>query len=49
MSTVQSWTGDEIDVALAADFDGSLSCLGIELGTENYDMRYKLDIYLLNS
>uniref|UniRef100_A0A2L2Y7P3 Transcription factor CP2 n=1 Tax=Parasteatoda tepidariorum TaxID=114398 RepID=A0A2L2Y7P3_PARTP len=38
MSTVQNWTGDAIDVALAADFEGSLSCLGIELGTENYDM-----------
>lgn len=38
MSSVQSWTGDAIDVALAADFEGSLSCLGIELGTENYDM-----------
>ncbi|XP_054710013.1 transcription factor CP2-like protein 1 isoform X2 [Uloborus diversus] len=38
MSTVQSWSGDAIDVALAADFEGSLSCLGIELGTENYDM-----------
>ncbi|KAF8763381.1 transcription factor CP2-like isoform X1 [Argiope bruennichi] len=38
MSTNQPWTGDAIDVALAADFEGSLSCLGIELGTENYDM-----------
>ncbi|GFT09781.1 upstream-binding protein 1 [Nephila pilipes] len=38
MSSVQTWAGDAIDVALAADFEGSLSCLGIELGTENYDM-----------
>ncbi len=42
MSSVQSWTGDAIDVALAADFEGSLSCLGVELGMQTYDMRLEL-------
>ncbi|GIX78513.1 transcription factor CP2 [Caerostris extrusa] len=38
MSTVQTWSGDDVEVHLAADFDSNLSGLGLELGTENYDM-----------
>lgn len=33
-----SWHMDDIDDALAADFDGSLSGLGIELGTASFNM-----------
>lgn len=33
--------GDEIDEGLAAEFDGSLSGLGVDLGGNNaYNMRY---------
>ena len=31
---------DDIDDGLAADFDGSLSGLGVELGSSTYNMRY---------
>ena len=30
---------DDIDGGLAADFDGSLSGLGVELGSNTYNMR----------
>ena len=30
---------DDIDGGLAADFDGSLSGLGVELGSSTYNMR----------
>ena len=33
-----AWHIDDIDDALAADFDGSLSGLGIELGTASFNM-----------
>lgn len=33
-----AWHMDDIDDALAADFDGSLSGLGIELGTASFNM-----------
>ena len=36
-NTVSSW---DIDGGLAADFDGSLSGLGTEIGTNTYNMRY---------
>lgn len=39
MTTAVHWPVDDIDDALAADFDGSLSGLGIELGTSNFNMR----------
>ncbi|KAI7693510.1 Upstream-binding protein 1 [Sarcoptes scabiei] len=35
---VGQWNVDDIDEALAADFDGSLSGLGIELGTASFNM-----------
>ena len=44
-STLSSWLhdikNDDIDGGLAADFDGSLSGLGEELGSSTYNMRYK--------
>jgi len=43
MSTSVHWQdGADIDDALAADFDGSLSGLGMELGTSSFNMRYLL-------
>ncbi len=43
VSTLSSWLhgmkNDDIDGGLAADFDGSLSGLGVELGTSTYNMR----------
>ena len=33
---------DDIDGGLAADFDGSFSGLGSELGSNPYNMRYML-------
>ena len=39
MTTAVHWPVDDIDDALAADFDGSLSGLGIELGTASFNMR----------
>lgn len=39
MTTAVHWHVDNIDDALAADFDGSLSGLGIELGTSSFNMR----------
>ncbi|RWS12326.1 Transcription factor CP2-like protein [Dinothrombium tinctorium] len=38
MSTAVHWPVDDIDDALAADFDGSLSGLGMELGTSSFNM-----------
>lgn len=40
MTSVSHWQIDDIDDALAADFDGSLSGLGMELGTASFNMRY---------
>ena len=41
MTAAVHWSGvDDIDDALAADFDGSLSGLGMELGTNSFNMRY---------
>ncbi|RWS31700.1 transcription factor CP2-like protein, partial [Leptotrombidium deliense] len=37
-STAVHWPVDDIDDALAADFDGSLSGLGMELGTSSFNM-----------
>lgn len=37
-----NWRVDEIDGSLAADFDDSLSGLGVELGTASYDMSQAL-------
>lgn len=39
MSTAIHWPVEDIDDGLAADFDGSLSGLGIELGTASFNMR----------
>ena len=51
MTAAVHWSGvDDIDDALAADFDGSLSGLGMELGTNSFNMRYStpsLDIVLI--
>ena len=52
MTTAVHWPVDDIDDALAADFDGSLSGLGIELGTASFNMRYQwlqilIDVYML--
>ncbi|XP_074594441.1 transcription factor CP2 like gemini isoform X2 [Brevipalpus obovatus] len=38
MSTAVHWHVDDIDDALAADFDGSLSGLGMELNTSSFNM-----------
>ena len=41
-SHLSSWFStmkDDIDGGLAADFDGSLSGLGVEMGTSSYNMR----------
>lgn len=38
MTSVSHWQIDDIDDALAADFDGSLSGLGMELGTASFNM-----------
>ena len=42
--TLSNWLrdikNDDIDGGLAADFDGSLSGLGVELGSSTYNMRY---------
>ena len=41
-SSLSNWLNnikDDIDGGLAADFDGSLSGLGVELGTSTYNMR----------
>lgn len=38
MTSVGHWQIDDIDDALAADFDGSLSGLGMELGTASFNM-----------
>lgn len=37
---MSDWRVDDIDQDLAADFDDSLSGLGVELGTSSYNMRY---------
>ena len=40
--SLSSWLSiksDDIDCGLAADFDGSLSGLGVELGSATYNMR----------
>jgi transcription factor CP2-like protein len=39
MTAAVHWQVDDIDDALAADFDGSLSGLGMELGTSSFNMR----------
>jgi len=39
MTAAVHWPVEDIDDALAADFDGSLSGLGIELGTASFNMR----------
>jgi len=40
---------DDIDGGLAADFDGSFSGLGSELGSNPYNMRYPVsDIFIVN-
>lgn len=46
MTTAVHWPVDDIDDALAADFDGSLSGLGIELGTASFNMRFVLILIL---
>ena len=42
-ASLTSWLNgikaDDIDDGLAADFDGSLSGLGVELGSSTYNMR----------
>ena len=39
-ASLSSWLmKDDIDDGLAADFDGSLSGLGVEMGTATYNMR----------
>lgn len=38
-SWLQNIKTDDIDGGLAADFDGSLSGLGVELGSSTYNMR----------
>ncbi|UYV66098.1 gem [Cordylochernes scorpioides] len=38
-TSTSHWGVDDIDVSLAADFDGSLSGLGMELGTASFNMR----------
>ncbi|XP_067123317.1 transcription factor CP2-like protein 1 isoform X2 [Centruroides vittatus] len=38
MTNTHHWHVDDIDDALAADFDGSLSGLGMELGTASFNM-----------
>ena len=40
---VSNW---DIDGGLAADFDGSLSGLGAELGTSTYNMRWVNSFFL---
>ncbi len=49
LQSLTSWLNDikndDIDGGLAADFDGSLSGLGVELGSSTYNMRSV--IYLL--
>jgi hypothetical protein len=42
------WNAEDIDDALAADFDGSLSGLGMELGTNSFNMRYLIIKYQTN-
>ena len=43
-ASLSSWLAnikaDDIDGGLAADFDGSLSGLGVELGSSTYNMRW---------
>lgn len=40
-NSLSSWfKTDDIDGGLAADFDGSLSGLGVELGSSTYNMRW---------
>ena len=43
-ASLSSWLAnmkaDDIDGGLAANFDGSLSGLGVELGSSTYNMRY---------
>jgi len=45
--SLSSWLNhikaDDIDGGLAADFDGSFSGLGSELGSNPYNMRYLFD------
>jgi len=41
-SWLNSIKSDDIDGGLAADFDGSFSGLGSELGSNPYNMRYLL-------
>lgn len=37
---MSDWRGDDIDHGLAADFDDSLSGLGVDYETASYNMRY---------
>jgi len=45
-ASLSSWLAnikaDDIDGGLAANFDGSLSGLGVELGSSTYNMRYAM-------
>ncbi len=38
---------DDIEGGLAADFDGSLSGLGVELGSAPYNMRFATSVALI--
>lgn len=40
LSNWLTFKADDIDDGLAADFDGSLSGLGVELGSSTYNMRH---------
>ena len=41
-SRVAGWRLEDIDDNLAADFDGSLSGLGVDLSVASYNMRLEL-------
>ena len=49
-NSLSSWLNnlksDDIDGGLAADFDGSLSGLGVELGSSTYNMRFDVTFIL---
>ena len=40
------WRLEDIDDNLAADFDGSLSGLGVDLSVASYNMRYSFIIFI---
>ena len=47
-SRVAGWRLEDIDDNLAADFDGSLSGLGVDLSVASYNMRLEFSFFFFS-